>query len=83
MNSFETTTHPCLFDWTKDNNQLRGQGNEIEIRVRLDYYPHVEDYVDFILDINQCDGKINSSSDHPTKESYFIFLDKIKTQLSL
>ncbi|CAF3808939.1 unnamed protein product [Rotaria sp. Silwood1] len=83
MNPFETTTHPCLFDWTKDNNQLRGQGNEIEIRVQLDYYPYVEDYVEFILDINQCDGKNNSSSDHPAKEPYFIFLDKMKTQLSL
>ncbi|CAF1619007.1 unnamed protein product [Rotaria sp. Silwood1] len=83
MNPFETTTHPCLFDWTKDNNQLRGQRNEIEIRVQLDYYPNVEDYVEFILDINQYDGKNNSSSDHSSKEPYFIFLDKMKTQLSL
>ena len=83
MNPFETITHPCLFDWTKDNNQLRGPGNEIAIRVQLDYYPHVEDYVEFILDINQCNEKNNFSSDHPNKEPYFIFLDKMKTQLSL
>ncbi|CAF1486792.1 unnamed protein product [Rotaria sordida] len=82
MNPFETTTHSCLFDWTKDNNQLRGQGNEIEIRVQLDYYPNVEDYVESIPDINQCDEKNNSPSDHPSKEPYFIFLDKMKTHLS-
>ncbi|CAF5071946.1 unnamed protein product, partial [Rotaria sp. Silwood1] len=83
MNPFETTTHARLFDWTKDNNQLRGQGNEIEIRVQLDYYPNIEAYVEFILDINQYDGKNNSSSDHFSKEPYFTFLDKMKTQLSL
>ena len=82
MNPFERTTNPSLFDWTKDNNQLRGQGNEIEIRVQFDYYPYIEDYIEFLLEVNECNGENKSLSDHPAKKPYFTFLDQMKTQLS-
>ena len=81
MNPFESTTNPSLFDWTKDNNQLRGQGNEIQIRVQSDYYPYIEDYIEYILEVNGCNGENNSSSNHPGNQPYFIFLDQIKTEL--
>ncbi|CAF3559720.1 unnamed protein product [Rotaria sp. Silwood1] len=81
MNPFEINTSASLFNWTTDSNQLRGRGNEIEIRVKSDYYPYIKDYIEFILEVNQCDGKENSSSDHHGKEPYFVFLDQIKTQL--
>ncbi|CAF2653720.1 unnamed protein product [Rotaria sp. Silwood2] len=83
MNPFETSTGASLFNWIIDSNQLRGGRNETEIRVQSDYYPYIKDYIEFILEINQCDGKENSSSDHHGKEPYFIFLDQMKTQLSL
>ena len=82
MNPFETTTNPSLFNWTIDNDQLTGKGNEIEIRVQLDYYPYIEDYIEFLLEVNECNGDNNSLSDHPTKQPYFIFLDQMKEQLS-
>ncbi len=82
VNPFETTTNPSLFNWTTDSNQLRGQANEIEIRMQSDYYPYIEDYIEFILELNQCNGENNSSSDHNDKKHHFIFLDQIKTQLS-
>ncbi|CAF4106708.1 unnamed protein product, partial [Rotaria sordida] len=62
---------------------LRGRENEIEIRVQSDYYPYIKDYIEFILEVNQCDGKENSSSVDHGKEPYFIFLDQMKTQFSL
>ena len=49
MNPFESTTGASLFDWNTDHEQLTGQTDEIEIRVRLDYFPHVEDYVEMVL----------------------------------
>ena len=82
MNPFERTTNPSLFDWTKDNNQLKGQGNGIEIRIQLDYYPYIEDYIEFILEVNECNGENQLLSDHPGRKPYFIFLDEIKTELS-
>ncbi len=82
MNPFETTTNPSLLDWKTDNNQLRGQGYQIEIRVRSDYYPSIEDYIQFLLEVNQCNEEYNSSSDQNDKKHNFIFLDQIKTQLS-
>ncbi|CAF1377782.1 unnamed protein product [Rotaria sordida] len=83
MNPFEINTGASLFYWTTDSKQLRGRGNEIEIRVQSNYYPYIKDYIEFILEVNQCDGKENSSSVHHGKEPYFIFLDQMKTQLSL
>ncbi|CAF1316461.1 unnamed protein product [Rotaria sordida] len=83
MNPFETSTGASLFNWTTDSDQLRGQENEIEIRVQSDYYPYIKDYIEFILEVNQCDGKENSSSVDHGKEPYFIFLDQMKTQFSL
>jgi hypothetical protein len=82
MNPFGTTTGGSLFHWTEDNDQLKGQGNDVEIRVQSDYYPYIEDYIEFILEVNQCDGKENSSDDQHGKEPYFIFLDQMKTELS-
>jgi hypothetical protein len=82
MNPFETTTNPSLFDWKTDYNQLRGQGYQIEIHVRSDYYPDIEDYIQFLLEVNQCNEEYNSSSDQNDKKHNFIFLDQIKTQLS-
>ena len=83
MNPFDTSTGASLFDWTRDSDQLRGQGNETEIRVQSNYHPYMEDYIELILEANQCDGKEHSSSDHPGNEPYFVFLDRMKTQLSI
>jgi len=52
MNPFEITTGTSLFDWTIDNDILRGDGHEVEIRVRFDYHPYIENYLDFILELN-------------------------------
>jgi hypothetical protein len=41
-----------------------------------------EDYIEFLLEVNQCNEEYNSSSDQNDKKHNFIFLDQIKTQLS-
>ena len=79
MNPFEATTNPSLFNWTKDNNHLTGNGNEIEIRIQSDYYPYIEDYIDFILEVNECSGGNKSLSEHPGRSPYFTFFDQRKT----
>ncbi|CAF0813448.1 unnamed protein product [Adineta steineri] len=71
-----------LFNWTTDNDQLKGQGNDLEIRVRSDYYPHIEDYIEYILEVNQCNEENKALSDHPGSKPYYTFLDQMKTQLS-
>jgi hypothetical protein len=83
LNPFATSTGTSLFDWTTDINQLTGQGNEVEIRVRSDYYEGIECYIEFILEVTNCNANENVSSDrNNNKEPYFIYLDKIKQQLS-
>ncbi|CAF0783956.1 unnamed protein product [Adineta steineri] len=82
MNPFELTTNPSLFNWTTDNDQLKGQGNDLEIRVRSDYYPHIEDYIEYILEVNQCNEENKALSDHPGSKPYYTFLDQMETQLS-
>ncbi|UJR17094.1 hypothetical protein I4U23_003991 [Adineta vaga] len=83
MNPFERTTNPSLFDWMKDDDQLKGNGNEVEIRVQMDYYPYIEDYIEFLLEVNECNGENQTSSDHPGRKPYFVFLEQMKTQLSI
>ena len=73
MNPFEITTGTSLFDWTIDNDILRGDGHEVEIRVRFDYHPYIENYLDFILELN------NSISTNERLQPYFVFLNKINT----
>ena len=53
MNPFESTTGASLFDWNVDQAQLTGQTDEIEIRVRSDYFPHIEEYVEMVLRENR------------------------------
>lgn len=81
LNPFERTTNPSLFDWNKDSDQLRGQGVDVEMRVQADYYPFIEDYIDFLLEINECNEEVQSITDHPGKKPYGIFMEQIKTQL--
>ena len=83
LNPFQTSTGGSLFDWRADNDQLRGCGTETEIRVRTDYSPYLTDYVEYLLEANQCDGKENPLVEQPGKEPYFIFLEQMKTQLAL
>jgi len=82
MNPFHSTTNPSLFDWTTDNGILRGDGHETEIRVRLEYYPYVEDYINFILELNNCseEPRDNSRTTNERLQPYFVFLEKIKTR---
>ena len=82
MNPFAVTTNPSLFNWTKDYDQLIGKETELQIRVQMDYYPYVEDYIEYILEVNKCVEEKNSSEDHPGSKPYFIFLDEMKKQLS-
>ncbi|CAF1126705.1 unnamed protein product [Adineta ricciae] len=82
LNPFERTTHPSLFDWIKDADQLKGETNQLEIRVQTDYYPYIEDYIEFLLEVNHCIRVNEGSSDRPDTKPYFMFLDQIKTQLS-
>ena len=82
MNPFDFTTNPSLFKWTTDYQQLTGQGNELEIRVQLDYYPYIEDYIEFILTVNGCNEDNDAEDDHPGKKPYFSWLNQMKTQLS-
>jgi hypothetical protein len=79
LNPFATSTGASLFHWTEDINQLTGQLNEIEIRVRSNYLPNIEEFAEFILEENKLNKEDNLSSDH---EPYFIFLNKIQKQLS-
>ena len=79
LNPFAPSTGASLFDWKTDINQLTGQLNEIEIRVRSTYFPNLQEYIEFISRENQLNVEDNSPSDH---EPYFIFLNKIQTQLS-
>lgn len=83
MNPFKTSTGGSLFDWNADSDQLHGRGDGTEIRVQKDYYPYISDYMEYVLEVNQCDGKEDLSDNEPGKEPYFIFLDRVKEQLSL
>lgn len=52
MNPFESTTGASLFDWKRDHEQLTSRTNDIEIRIRSDYFPNIEEYIDFVLHEN-------------------------------
>ncbi len=81
MNPFEITTGTSLFDWTIDNDQLRGDGHEVEIRVRFDYHPYIEDYISFILELNNCSEETyDTISTNERLQPYFVFKKTIKTR---
>jgi hypothetical protein len=79
LNPFAPSTGASLFDWKTDINQLTGQTNEIEIRVRSNYFPNIEEYVEIIFYENQLNTELSKDADH---EPYFVFLNKIQTQFS-
>jgi hypothetical protein len=82
LNPFATSTGASLFHWSGDINQLTGQLNDIEIRVRSDYLPNIEEFTEFVIQENKLNTDSNSLSAHDHNEPYLIFLDKIQTQLS-
>jgi hypothetical protein len=82
LNPFAPSTGASLFDWKTDMNQLTGQLNEIEIRVRSNYLSNIEEYVEVIFRESRLNTKDNLPFDHDNHEPYFTFLNKIQTQLS-
>ena len=84
MNPFGTTSGGSLFHWIDDNDRLRGNGNDVEIRIQRNYYPDIQDYIAFILEVNQCNmnEENNSSDDYPRPKPYYTFLNEMKSELS-
>ncbi|CAF4747132.1 unnamed protein product, partial [Rotaria magnacalcarata] len=68
--------------WTTDIQQLIGQKDEIEIRVRSNYLTDIDHYVEFILRENKLNIENSSSSDDEDHTPYFAFLDKMEKQFS-
>ncbi|CAF3197692.1 unnamed protein product [Rotaria sp. Silwood2] len=82
LNPFAKSTGASLFDWQTDIDQLTEQRNEIEIRVRSDYFPNICEYVEYVLAENELNANKTLSSENDDKESYFSFLNKIQVQLA-
>jgi hypothetical protein len=82
LNPFAPSTGASLFNWKTDINQLTGQQNEIEIRVRSNYFPNIEEYIKFIFQENKLNTEDDLLSGDDEHEPYFIFLNKMQTQLS-
>ncbi|CAF1391004.1 unnamed protein product [Adineta steineri] len=83
MNPFASSTGASLFNWKIDYDQLTGQKNDIEIRIRSDFYPNIDEYIKFVfqkIKFNSEDNVLHNDDDDD--EPYFLFLNKIKTQLS-
>ncbi|CAF0942250.1 unnamed protein product [Adineta ricciae] len=79
LNPFDTSTGASLFNWTNDEELLTGKQNDVEIRVRGDYYPNIQDLIEFIHQENSLKTKNDRTDDH---QPYFLFLDKMKNELS-
>ncbi|CAF3789323.1 unnamed protein product [Rotaria sordida] len=82
LNPFASSTGGSLFDWKTDIDQLTGQRNDIEIRIRSDYLPNINQYIEFIFQENKLNTEENLLSTDDDHQPYFIFLNKIQTQLS-
>ncbi|CAF1607495.1 unnamed protein product [Didymodactylos carnosus] len=82
LNPFAQSTGASLFDWKTDVNQLTGQLNEIEIRVRSDYLPNIDEYTKFIFEQSQLSTKDNLLLGDDDQEPYFTLLNNIHTQLT-
>ncbi|CAF2143705.1 unnamed protein product [Rotaria magnacalcarata] len=82
LNPFARGTGAGLFHWTTDIQQLIGQKDEIEIRVRSNYLTDIDHYVEFILRENKLNIENSSSSDDEDHTPYFAFLDKMEKQFS-
>ncbi|CAF4026993.1 unnamed protein product [Rotaria sordida] len=82
LNPFASSTGASLFDWKTDIDQLTGQRNDIEIRIRSDYLPNINQYIEFIFQENKLNTEENLLSTDDDHQPYFIFLNKIQTQLS-
>ncbi|CAF3734952.1 unnamed protein product [Rotaria sp. Silwood1] len=82
LNPFASSTGASLFNWKTDINQLTGQQNDIEIRVRSDYMTNIDEYMKFIFQENKLNTEDNLIAGDNDDEPYFVFLNKIQTQLS-
>lgn len=81
LNPFARSTGASLFDWDGDIQQLTGQKDEIEIRVRSDYLPNIKEWTEFILNENKLNTEESSELISNDKQSYFEFINKIRNQL--
>jgi D123 len=82
LNPFAIRTGASLFDWKRDVNQLTGQSNSIEIRVRSSYLSDVTEYMEYVTEENKLNiGDDSSRKNDPSNEPYFEFLRKIRKQL--
>ncbi|CAM2712487.1 unnamed protein product [Rotaria socialis] len=82
LNPFAQTTGPGLFHWKTDIQQLIGQKDGIEIRVRSNYLTDIDRYVEFIFGENKLNTENSSSSDDEDRTPYFVFLNKMEKQFS-
>ena len=78
LNPFASSTGASLFDWKRDMDQLSGQANSTEIRVRSSYFPNVTEYMEYVSAENKLHTVDGSSRDDPSHEPYFDFLRKIR-----
>ena len=81
LNPFASSTGASLFDWKADVKQLTGELNSIEIRVRSNYFPNVNEYMEFVSQENKLNADDSVPRDADQEESYFAFLRKKRNQL--